>query len=192
MVVSPHIEFICKELENIGKNLLSGKDSRHDWVVINVPPGSSKSSICSIIFPCWILANDNSKFIINSSYSDSLSTGFIRKSKAILKSESFEEIFAKIDFTKENESYLETSTGGGRYATSTGGTVTGSHSDLFIVDDPLSVEQSYSKAVTDRANRYLTETVPTRVRDKKKAVKIIIMQRLSENDPTGYFKSSSL
>jgi len=190
LIVSKHIEFICNELELIGKGILEGKECEYDWVIINVPPGSSKSTICSIIFPCWILANDSSKFIINSSYSDTLATGFIRKSKAIIESGSFVDLFGEIELTKDNEGYIETKKGGGRFATSTGGTITGSHADLIIIDDPLSVEQSYSKAHIDRANRYLTETIPTRVRDKKKVPKILIMQRLNQDDPTGHIIAS--
>ncbi len=192
LIESNHIKFICDELQKIGFQILNNDDCDFDWCIINVPPGSSKSSICSIAFPCWILANDSSKFIINTSYSDTLATGFIRKSKMILQSDSFSDLFGKLELTKDNEGYMETKSGGGRFATSTGGTITGSHSNLIIVDDPLSVEQSYSQAHIDRANRYLTETIPSRVRDKKKVPKILIMQRLNENDPTGYILNSGL
>lgn len=192
LVLSKHIEFICKELQSIGQRILAKDDFIEDWFIFNVPPGSSKSSIVSIMLPSWLLANDPSLFIINTSYSDTLATGFIRKSKMITQSTAFEEVFGKIELTKDNEGFFETKQAGGRFATSTGGTITGSHSNLIIVDDPLSVEQSYSQAHIDRANRYLTETIPSRVRDKKKVPKILIMQRLNENDPTGMLLNSGL
>lgn len=192
LITSNHIEFICKELQEIGDNVLNQRECEYDWYIFNVPPGSSKTTICSIAFPSWILANDPSKFIINGSYSDTLATSFIRKSKAIIQSDSFSDLFGKLQLTKDNEGYLETVQGGGRFATSTGGTITGSHGDVIIIDDPLSVEQSYSNAHIDRANRYLTETIPTRVRHKSKVPKILIMQRLNENDPTGYILNSGL
>lgn len=192
LVLSRHIEFICKELQSIGQRILAKDDFIEDWFIFNVPPGSSKSSIVSIMFPSWLLANDPSLFIINTSYSDTLATGFIRKSKMITQSTAFEEVFGKIELTKDNEGFFETKQAGGRFATSTGGTITGSHSNLIIVDDPLSVGQSYSQAHIDRANRYLTETIPSRVRDKKKVPKILIMQRLNENDPTCMLLNSGL
>jgi len=192
LVSSRHIEFICKELQKIGLDILNKKDIEFDWFIFNVPPGSSKSTIVSQMFPSWLMANDESIFTINTSYSDSLATGFIRKSKAIIQSKEFEEIFGKIELTKDNEGHIETKKGGGRYATSTGGTITGSHANLIIVDDPLSVEQSYSKASIDKANRYLKETLPTRKRNKSKTPMILIMQRLNENDPTGMLLNSNL
>ncbi len=183
-VESKHIEYICKELELLGKKIINKEPIDIDYLIINVPPGSSKSSIVSIMFPTWLLLNDPSLFIINSSFSNSLATKFIRKSKLILDSEAVADIFGKLDLTKDLENLIETKQGGGRLSTSVTGGVTGDHANLLIADDILSVQQASSKVFTDKASAYLFETLSTRKRDKKNTPIILMMQRLNENDPT--------
>ena len=188
-ISSKHIKYICSELQELGEAIIEHKQIPYDYLVINVPPGSSKSTIASIIFPTWLLANDSSIFTINTSYSNDLATGFIRKSKLIFNSPEYIEIFGELELTKDNEGHIETVKSGGRYATSTGGTITGVHANCIIIDDPLSVEQSYSKTFIDKANRYIFQTLTTRKRDKSNTPVILIMQRLNEDDPSGHILS---
>lgn len=189
LIDSKHIKLICDELNYLGIKIIGREKPDYDWLIINVPPGSSKSTMVSIIWGAWLLAHDPSLFIINSSYSGDLSDGFVRKCKRIIDSELFVYLFGKIEFSKETESFFETTKGGGRYATSTGGTIVGIHGNVLISDDPLSVEQSYSKAARDRANRFLTSTLPERVRNKSITPIVLVMQRLHEDDPTGHLIS---
>lgn len=191
-VYSKHIEYICNELQILGEKIIKREKPDFDWYIINVPPGSSKSTIVSIMFPTWLLTNDPSLFITNTSYSSDLAVSFIRKSKNVIDSPEYQFLFDKIELTKDNEGYIETKQSGGRYATSTGGTVTGTHANVLISDDPESAEQSRSEAFRNTANRYITETLSTRKRDKEITPIILIMQRLHELDPTGYLLAKKL
>ena len=87
LVESKHIKFICDELQKLGEDVIARRKPPYDWLLINVPPGSSKSSIISIMFPTWLLTKDPSIFCINASYSSDLATGFIRKAKVITRSQ---------------------------------------------------------------------------------------------------------
>jgi len=189
--LSPHIEFICNDVQKLGQSILNSEIPEHKWNLYNVPPGSSKSTIISILFPTWLIANDSGLYIINTSYSGDLSTGFVRKSLTVIKSETYQLLF-DVKLGKTTEGEYETTKNGGQYSTSTGGTVTGKHGNLTIIDDPESVEQSYSKAERDKVNRFITTTLPDRVRDKQKAPMLMIMQRLHEEDPTGNIISKNL
>jgi hypothetical protein len=60
---------------------------------------------------------------------------FVSKCLKIINSDSFQQLFGKIILTKETESHFETQQNGGRYATSTGGTIVGVHSNVIINDD---------------------------------------------------------
>lgn len=186
MVTTEHIKHICNELQEVSQHIINRTKPDYDWYIVNVPPGSSKSSMVSVMWPLYLLAHDPSILSINSSYSADLSASFVRKSKKIIDSDSFKMLFGNINLTKETESQFETHANGGRYSTSTGGTIVGMHGNVIIIDDPLSVEMSYSKANRDRANRFITTTLPERVRDKEKTPIILIMQRLHEDDPTGH------
>lgn len=192
LVESPHIKLIATELQQLSDYIINEKKPPYDWLIINVPPGSSKSSLVSVMFPVWLMTIKNSIFTINTSYSWDLSVDFVRKSRAIFDSEEYVDLFGKQVLKKNAEDFFETSTGGGRYATSTGGTVTGKHANVIIIDDPISSEMSYSAASRDRANRFILETLTTRKRDKEKTPIIMIMQRLHEDDPTGHIVGKDL
>lgn len=76
--------------------------------------------------------------------------------------------------------------GGQRFTTSTGGTVTGIHAHILLVDDPINPQQSASKAERDGANEFVSTTLSSRTVNKEMTPMILIMQRLHEDDPTGH------
>ncbi|EPZ88763.1 hypothetical protein K562_21082 [Burkholderia cenocepacia] len=88
---------------------------------------------------------------------------------------------------------------GGVYAVSLGGQITGFRAGhmaegwqgAIIIDDPLKVEDAYSKTNRDKANRKLLSTVKSRKANPDTPI-IVIMQRLAEEDPTGFIKSGKV
>jgi predicted phage terminase large subunit-like protein len=186
LILSKHIEYLCNELQRVGNAILNKQKLDEDYIIINIPPGMSKSTIVSILWPAWLITNDPSTFVLNSSYSAALAENFVRKSMLVLNSDAHVGIFGAIEYNKKTEYFFETIQAGGRISSGTGGAITGYHGNVIIIDDPLSVEMSYSKAERDRANRYITTTLPDRKRDKTKTPTILVMQRLHEEDPTGH------
>lgn len=63
----------------------------------------------------------------------------------------------------------------------------------IIIDDPLKVEDAYSKRSVARAkaNRKLISTVKSRKANPDTPI-IVIMQRLAEEDPTGFIKAGKV
>ena len=57
-----HIDAMCDHLQAFGRSEIKE-------LIFNVPPGSSKSSLCSVIFPSWLWTQDASLKIISASYS---------------------------------------------------------------------------------------------------------------------------
>ena len=47
-----HIKYLCKELEKIVVRVSEKKPKLHD-LIINIPPGTTKTITCSIMFPAW-------------------------------------------------------------------------------------------------------------------------------------------
>jgi predicted phage terminase large subunit-like protein len=76
--------------------------------------------------------------------------------------------------------------GGYRFSSSVTGASTGLHGDINIVDDPLNPHQAASDADRKTANDFHEQTLPSRKTIKKVSVTILIMQRLHEDDPTGF------
>ena len=65
------------------------------------------------------------------------------------------------------------------------GDIVGRHADFIIIDDPLNPKGARSELDTISANIFINETLWSRKKNKSVTPMILIMQRLSENDPTG-------
>jgi predicted phage terminase large subunit-like protein len=126
--------------------------------------------------------------IISSSYSSDLATAHAVKSRNCIGSDKYLLYFSnewQIKTGEDNKTWYKNTEMGERYATSTGGTVTGMHADFIIVDDPINREKADSAIGRESANKHISETLSTRKTDRNRSVTIVIMQRLHEEDPTG-------
>lgn len=86
-----------------------------------------------------------------------------------------------------HNSYFKNTIGGWRYCTGTGGTVTGYHAHLIVIDDPINPNEAVSELELATANRWLTETLSSRKVNKKVSLTILVMQRLHQDDPSAQF-----
>jgi len=191
-----HIEYLCGQLEKVAKRVAEGLPKEHD-LIINVPPGTTKTITCSIMFPVWCWTRWYWMRFIAASYSGSLSLESAEYSRDLVRSEEFSRcfpgLFIKRDKdTKSNFRVLKrmpngvTRLGGNRYSTSVGGTLTGFHGHILIVDDPIDPNRAVSEVELRKANRWIDQTLSTRKVDKRTSVSILIMQRLHQNDPSGH------
>jgi len=195
-----HITYLCKQLEDMAYLVGDRKPREHD-LLINVPPGSTKTVLVSIMFPIWCWTKWPWMRFITASYSGALSLESADYCRDIIRSSEFKQIYPELGIqedkdTKSNFSIVKRlvgkpgfvgkkQVGGKRYSTSVGGTLTGFHGDIIIVDDPLNPTQASSDLQLEIANRWMSQTLPTRKTKKDVTPIILIMQRLHENDPTG-------
>lgn len=181
-----HVEYICDQLQEVYEAWERG-ESQPD-VLINVPPGSSKSTIVTQIFPAWLWVRNPSIRAISSSYAGDLATAHAVKTRDVLKSDKFLLYFPdliKFKADSDGKTHYKNTEKGERFVTSTGGRVTGMHGDFLFIDDPLNPEEAASEAELRKAFRFVSTTLSTRKTNKKRSVTIMIMQRLHENDPAG-------
>ena len=75
---------------------------------------------------------------------------------------------------------------GFRLATSIGGAITGEGGNFLIIDDPMSPMQAMSAVGREHVNAWFDHTFASRINDKKKGVIVLVMQRLHEDDLSGY------
>ena len=184
-----HIPYLCEELEKLAVYIVSREKKPYD-LIINIPPGTTKSTIVTIMFPAWLWTQDPTIRIITNSYSSDLSIEHATKSRDIITSDKYRRLFPEVSLRRDKsgkENYENTKTGA-RYTTSTGGTITGKHAHIIINDDPLNPTQAYSDTMRETANEH-TKTLSSRKVNKKNTPTITIMQRLHENDVTGYLLS---
>lgn len=206
-----HMDVLCEELERVIRNvarypvnekgetvdqrLAVNAKGKLTWqrnaklhdLIINVPPGTSKSTICTIMAPVWAWVIDPTLRIITGSHTADLATAHALKSRDILKSARFKTYFPDIEIKsdQDNKTNYENTVLGQRVATSVGGSIIGKHAHLIIIDDPIDPKGAKSQLEILAANSWMGGTLSQRKVDKAVTPTILVMQRLATNDPTG-------
>ncbi len=190
-IVAPHLIKICNYLERV----VSGEIKR---LIINIPPRYGKTELAVKCFIAWALAkNPQSKFI-HLSYSDDLALDNSSQTKEYIESEAFQK-FWNMELKKDAQGKKKwfNKEGGGVYATASGGAITGfgagvaeskEFSGAIIIDDPLKPDDASSEARRNSVNERYNNTIRSRVNDRDTPI-ILIMQRLHEDDLSGYLLS---
>ena len=183
-----HHKYICDALQEEAERIIAKKPKTKD-IIINVPFRSTKSLIVTVMFPVWSWIRDPKLRFITSSYSANLSIELATKSRDIIFSEWFKSRWGTIFHIKKDQNLkerYENNHMGMRRATSVGGTVTGQGGDFLIVDDPLSPQMANSATERENANEWYRTTFYSRLNSPKIGVRIIIMQRVHEDDLSGF------
>ncbi len=182
-----HIPFLCDELQHIAENVFERKPKEYD-LIINISPGTTKSTICTIMFPAWLWTRDASLKVLRSSYSSPLSLDLSMKCRQIIESEKYKQYFPEIslDDNMNTKGHYISNKGGEHFSTSTGGTVTGKHGHVLIIDDPSNPMEAASDSALKMAREWFDGTFANRKVDKEVSVVILIMQRLHLNDLSGH------
>lgn len=181
---APHMTEVCTALQNVAERVFAGKKKEED-LLINIPPGTSKSTLVSILFPPWTWARMPTSRTIAGSYDYDLSIDLGDRSRRVVKSDKYQQLFPEIELRDDTKSYISNTRGGERRCTSTGANITGKHGHFIIVDDPLNPLGARSEAESQTSNYWMSETLPSRCIDLTITPMILVMQRLSENDPSG-------
>jgi len=163
-------------------------------LIINIPPSYSKTEIAVIGFIAYgFIINKECKFI-HTSYSDSLALLNSNKVRDIVLSDEFKELFGlQIRHDSSGKKRWDIAGGGGLYATSAGGQITGFRAGkskkgfqgAIIVDDPIKPIDAHSQLKVEGVNEWYNDTLRSRT-DNRDTPVIIIMQRLAENDLSGF------
>ncbi len=181
-----HIEAIAYQLERVRR----GEITR---LIINMPPRSLKSISASVAFPAFVLGRDSSRRIICVSYSSDLAKKHSNDFRAVVESPWYRTTFPtmRISPYKNSETEIELTARGFRLATSVGGTLTGRGGDTIIIDDPLKPDDAMSETKRSAANQWFTNTLLSRLDDKRTGAIVIVMQRVHVDDLTGFVLSTS-
>lgn len=182
-------------------------DGRCTRLIINCPPRYSKTEMLKAFVKKGLAINPASKYIMLS-YSANLALDNSERIKDSVASEWYQDLFPWVKIKKDAKSKQKwyTTEGGGIYATSSGGQVTGFGAGLvkeegaedfdikggagkwggaIIIDDPLKPEDASSPVKRQKVNDQFENTIRSRVNDRSTPI-IIIMQRLHKEDLCGY------
>ena len=187
-----HIDYLChvlqSEMERIGERRHKSRD-----IIINMPPRAAKSLISTICLCPWAWTRWPWLRFINVSYSEVLATDHCLASRRIIDSDWYQILWGdkfKITTDQNQKSYFENNERGFRRSCPSR-SVTGSGADVMIWDDPQNPEQANSEVERENTRRVFGATGYTRLNDQKVGLRVIVQQRLHEEDLTGHLLQHS-
>lgn len=190
-VVEPAIPFVRGwVLEAIAEHLEAVAYGQIRRLLINVPPGFTKSLMTDVFFPAWLWGPQNRPHMrfLCASYSEHLTVRDNMRCRNIIISDRYQKLwkdrfavstdqFTKIKFANDKT--------GWKLATSVGGVGTGERADIVIVDDPNNPMEMESEAVRETTKMWFTEVLPDRLNNPSESSIIVIQQRTHEEDVSG-------
>jgi predicted phage terminase large subunit-like protein len=177
-----HIDAICEHLEAVTWGEIRN-------LAINIPPRCMKSLLVSVFWPTWTWTNLPETQFLFASYAEALALRDSVKCRRVIFTPWYQERWGglfQITGDQNQKSKFENDRGGHRIAAGLGGSITGEGADIIVGDDLVKAKDADSEAVLDAAVAFWKETLSTRGNDPKTVRKVLIMQRLSQRDPTGF------
>lgn len=164
-------------------------EGRVKRLLVNCPPGVSKTMLLNVMWPAWEWGPRRRPHYryISAGYELGLPTMAMIRCRDLVLSRWYQSMWP-IDLKEDaNEKtfYGNTSTGW-RKAASVGGALIGYRGDRIIVDDPHDVKRAESFLDRQVGIRWWTRTVPTRLNDPERSVIVLIQQRLHVGDLSGH------
>tara|TARA_R110002012_G_scaffold66942_1_gene174714 strand:+ start:42 stop:1565 length:1524 start_codon:yes stop_codon:yes gene_type:complete len=152
-----HIRLLCKKLQGV----VDGDIKR---LMVFLPPRSSKSLICSKLFPAWYIGNFSNHEIMSVSHSDQLASDFGRTVRDIVNTEKFQRIFKGVALRSDVKAAgkWKTNKNGSYYAAGVRSQVAGRGANIALLDDVMSEEDSFSQT----GRKYIKEWYPAGLRTR--------------------------
>lgn len=154
-----------------------------DVLLVEMPPGSAKSTYVNFLFPAWYFGQRPDANVLSSSHSTELAERWGRRTRSLLTEHKGA---LQVGLADDSQAAGRWGTsGGGEYlAVGVGVGIMGFRADLGIIDDPFgSREDAESKRIRDNVWEWYTNSFMSRF--KPGAKRVIMHQRFHEDDLAG-------
>lgn len=207
LMINWHHHMMADALQDI----VLGKSPEKN-LIVNVPPGGTKTEFFSIHLPAYLFALQKEGTInkfrnLNISFGDTLVKRNSRRTRDLIASFDFQEIWPGrfginqaeewelIDDNNKSIAQTNSRASGGQITGSRAGYYGDSYSGHIMLDDYNKPDDIFSEAKRETANRRLVNVIRSRRGDKSKEHPtpiINIQQRLHVNDATGFMLSGGM
>jgi len=179
-----YVGAICDHLEAVSRGQIRK-------LLINIPPGHGKSLLVCVFWPAWVWTWRPQWRGLFCSYAEDLAVRDSVRCRSLLESEWYMESFSAPSGwsirhdSNQKDLYYNTETGF-RLALSVGGQGTGYRANTVVVDDPIKATDVLSKAEREHVTYWWDQQMSSRLDDPEQDGRVIVMQRLHEEDLAGY------
>jgi predicted phage terminase large subunit-like protein len=153
-------------------------------LAIFVPPGFGKSRLTRVFYPTWRWTASPYHKFLSASYGIDLTVRDTLDARRIVTSDWYENTFnlsiAEDDGGRTGFSLKSLGT---IKAITVGGKTTGFRGDTVLFDDLIGVQDANSPSKRAEANEWFRESAQNRVNDLNLSSRILIMQRVHQDDP---------
>jgi phage terminase large subunit-like protein len=178
-----HMDVLCGYLEALDAGVIRR-------LIVNIPPGTMKSLIVNVFYPSWVWCRKPNHKFLTGSNDGILAVRDAMKMRTLIEGEWFQEKWG--DIVKKNPAQWEkelfsNTVLGHRQSQGVLARVTGKRADTLIWDDPHDAKQTESEVQRRSVIEAWEQGWASRLNDPNKSAVVLIMQRLHEDDATGFF-----
>jgi predicted phage terminase large subunit-like protein len=188
-----HLEDICAHMEAVARGHISR-------LLLNEPPRTGKTFLVSICFCAWIWAQRERGALMGpqvsffyASYAEKLSLEHSVKCRRLIESAWYQKRWGRrFKLIRVTQEHFENDQGGYRMCSSVDARAAGFGADILVADDPHLVKEAESQDVREGTVRWWSETMPSRLNNRKTGAMIVVMQRVHEGDLSGHILASDM
>jgi predicted phage terminase large subunit-like protein len=184
------MKVVCDHLEAVRSRTITR-------LIVNIPPGFSKSTLFGVMYPAWIFATEPTAKILSVAHNLDLALRDSVRCRRLIQSEWYQDLWPHVRLAGDQnaKAKFEIEGHGGFRQALASGAITGVRADHVIIDDPLSATDAMSEAVRNSMKDWILEAVPTRLNNpggENASTISLIQQRLHEEDSTGVLLDRNL
>jgi predicted phage terminase large subunit-like protein len=181
-VLARHHRLLVSKLQDIA-------EGRSDRLMVQMPPGSAKSTYCSVIFPAYFLSRNAGSQVVATAHTASLANHFGRRARRVIYDYG-DLLGLKIANESRAAGDFMLTDGGAYFAAGVHGPITGRRADLVMIDDPIkSWADAESPVFRDALHDWYRAELLARLKPKGRIV--FVMTRWHEDDLAGRLMAGS-
>lgn len=177
-----NLDAVCEHLEAVTRGEIKN-------LVVSVPPGTTKSIVASVVWPVWSWLNEPGLRFLTSANRTDLATDFAIASRRLIESDWFRDRFGDLFALTSDQNAkgkYDNDKRGRRQAVGVDGKITGSKSDILMMDDADDARKVHSEKARKAVHNYWDRSFYNRVNDHATGRRVVIAQRLHPDDLTGH------
>lgn len=177
--LAAHHDLLLSSLQEIVDGTLKN-------LLVMMPPGSAKSTYCSVVFPAYIMAVKPREQIVLASYASEIAAKQGRRGRQLVKSKGYQALFPDCQLSPDSSAADRWSLTNSSELMAAGilAGMTGNRANGIIVDDPVAGrEEAESETIRKKTREAYLDDLCTRL--KPYGWKIIMLTRWHQSDLAG-------